>query len=299
MYMKAISWELLKSFHSVVNNRSLSGAARELGTTQPTIGRHIDELEKQLGLSLFLRSRDGLEPTKDALDILPNVENMAGSYSAFLRAASGEKEDEGGVVRLATSEVMGVEILPDMLQAFQRHHPNIAVELVISNQVENLLRRDADIAIRMAEPKQKALVAVRLGSSPIGLYAHKSYLEEYGNPADLADLKKHSLIGPDRDLTILASLESAGIIEKREQIKFRTDNQVAQLALLRSGAGITGMPIILANRDNNLVRVVPVEIDMPVWLVMHEDLRVTKRVRLLFDFLKDQYKTLLNPSDIQ
>jgi DNA-binding transcriptional LysR family regulator len=104
------------------------------------------------------------------------------------------------------------------------------------------------------------------------------------------------LIGSDRDLPILLRLESVGIIENREQIKFRTDNQIAQLALLRSGAGIAAMHIVLANQDDNLVRVVPLEIDIPLWLVMHEDIRGTKRIRLLFDFLKDQYKALLNSS---
>lgn len=288
--MELLNWEMLKSFLAVIKNGSLSGAARELGATQPTIGRHIKSLEEALNRSLFVRSREGLAPTNEALDLLPHAETMAGALAALVRTASGEEKEETGSVRLAASEIMGVEILPGILMKFHQHHPKISIELVISNKIENILQRDADIAVRMVRPTQAALIAKKIGESPIGLFAHKDYLAKHGKPATPADLKEHTIIGPDRDVDILRHIAQQGLPNSREDFKFRSDNQIAQLALLKSGVGIGGAQISLARKDENLVHILKREISIPmeIWLVMHEDLKSTKRIRILFDFLAQE-----------
>lgn len=288
--MEMLNWEMLKSFLAVIKNGSLSGAARELGATQPTIGRHIKSLEEALNRSLFVRSREGLAPTNEALDLLPHAETMAGALAALVRTASGEEKEETGSVRLAASEIMGVEILPGILMKFHQHHPKISIELVISNKIENILQRDADIAVRMVRPTQAALIAKKIGESPIGLFAHKDYLAKHGKPATPADLKEHTIIGPDRDVDILRHIAQQGLPNSREDFKFRSDNQIAQLALLKSGVGIGGAQISLARKDENLVHILKREISIPmeIWLVMHEDLKSTKRIRILFDFLAQE-----------
>lgn len=288
--MELLNWEMLKSFLAVIKNGSLSGAARELGATQPTIGRHIKSLEEALNRSLFVRSREGLAPTNEALDLLPHAETMAGALAALVRTASGEEKEETGSVRLAASEIMGVEILPGILMKFHQHHPKISIELVISNKIENILQRDADIAVRMVRPTQAALIAKKIGESPIGLFAHKDYLARHGKPATPADLKEHTIIGPDRDVDILRHIAQQGLPNSREDFKFRSDNQIAQLALLKSGVGIGGAQISLARKDENLVHILKREISIPmeIWLVMHEDLKSTKRIRILFDFLAQE-----------
>lgn len=287
-----MDWNLLKSFAAVVRTGSLSAAARELNSTQPTIGRHIATLEEQMGFSLFTRSRDGLEPTEEALDLYPDIEAMLMSFDSFVRKLEGEKDEESGTVRLSTSEVMGIEVLPDMLKKFHKAHPKIKVEVSLSNKNENLLKRDADIAIRLNKPVQEALLAKFLGNVPIHFYAHKDYLKTYGQPRALNELKDHVIIGPDREQIFLTSLEKMGIKITREDCDFRLDNQVAQIELLRKGLGIGVMQKPLAKRSSALVPVLEKEFEyqMPVWAVMHEDLKANARVRLLYSFLIEEFQ---------
>ena len=152
MTVRTPHWDELRTFIEVARDGSLSGAARRLGLTQPTVGRHIDALEAALGLSLFTRSPRGLTPTPAALALVPHVEAMAASADALARAASGEASADRGVVRVTASDVIGCEVLPPILAAFRAVHPGIAIELALTNRNEDLARRDADIAVRMVRP---------------------------------------------------------------------------------------------------------------------------------------------------
>ena len=287
MNIKDVNWDWLKSFHSVAEQGSLSAAARELGTTQPTVGRHIDLLEEALGEALFIRSRDGLEPTPEGLALVPYVETMAAAQTAMVRAMSGEDDVVEGTVRLAASEVMGVEILPQMLTRFHRQYPGVSIELVLNNRLEDLMKREADLAVRMVRPTQVALIAKKIGDSPIGLFAHRDYLARHGTPETLSEIQGHIGIGPDEDKQVIEALQKKGLSISDEMFSIRTDNQVAQLALLRAGIGICGAQIHLAKKDKNLVHILQddFQLSMEVWLVMHEGLKNTRRVRVLFDFL--------------
>jgi DNA-binding transcriptional LysR family regulator len=280
-------WDELRTFAEVARDGSLSGAARRLGLTQPTVGRHIDALEAALGLTLFTRSPRGLTPTPAALALAPHVEGMAAAAGALSRAASGEAAADSGVVRVTASDVIGCEVLPPILAAFRAQHPGIALELALTNRNENLARRDADIAVRMVRPTQRGLVARRIGSARIGLYAHRGYLARFGEPRSFADLANHCVIGFDRDNS---TFRAAGGFAKqltREAFGFRCDKDLAQLAALRAGVGIGGCQEHLARRTPELVAVLPNAIHyvLEVWLVMHENLKATRRVRLLFDHL--------------
>lgn len=281
-------WDLYRSFLGVVRDGSLSGAARQLRLTQPTIGRHIDALEAILGLSLFTRSPAGLRPTEAALDLVPHAEAMAAAAAALARAASAELGAERGTVRVTASEIMGCEILPPILTAFRRAHPAIVLELALTNKTEDLLRRDADIAVRMVRPAQAALIARRIGVSPIGLFARRDYLARAGTPRRIDDLAAHTMIGFDQDDASFRRIGGAlarGL--SRERFGYRCDSDLGQLAALRAGAGIGGAQVALAARTADLVPVLPDQVlfDMEVWLAMHEDLKASRRVRLLFDHL--------------
>jgi DNA-binding transcriptional LysR family regulator len=281
-------WELYRSFLEVVRDGSLSGAARRLATTQPTIGRHIAALEAVLNLALFTRSQRGLSPTQAALDLLPHAEAMAVAAAAITRAASAGAGDDHGTVRLTASVIVGCEVLPPILAGFRRHYPAITLELALSNRNEDLLRRDADIAVRMVRPTQKALRVQRLGQVGIGLYAHQSYIEAFGAPVSIADLATHCVIGFDQDDSAFRSIGQDAGRFARDQFRFRCDNDLAQLAALRAGIGIGGCQSEIAARTADLVRVLPHDIDfkLEMWLAMHEDLKATRRVRLLFDHLR-------------
>ncbi|MCX5571324.1 LysR family transcriptional regulator [Kaistia nematophila] len=285
--MMTPSWDHFRSFLAVLGDGSLSAAARSLRLTQPTLGRHVDELEQALGVVLFTRSRAGLTPTEAALELAPHAETMAAAAEALVRAASAEAAEDRGTVRLTASEVVGTEILPAILAPFMERHPGIAVELVVSNRNEDLVRREADIAVRMARPTQGALLARRIGTIDIGLHAHRRYLARRGTPGTLAELDGHALIGFDRDSPAIRALQQLGLPLSREMFSLRTDSDTAQLAAIRAGLGIGGCQSPLAARDPELVHLVPAEFAYPLecWVAMHEDLGTVRRMRLAFDHL--------------
>ncbi|MET4634487.1 LysR family transcriptional regulator [Kaistia defluvii] len=285
--MMTPSWDHFRSFLAVLGDGSLSKAARGLRLTQPTIGRHIDELEQSLGVVLFTRSRTGLTPTEAALELEPHAATMAAAADALVRAASGEAREDRGTVRLTASEVVGTEILPAILRPFLERHPHIAIELVVSNRNEDLMRREADIAVRMARPTQGALLARRIGAVDIGLHAHRRYLAQRGTPKTLAELSGHALIGYDRDSPAIRALQKLGLPLTRDMFSLRTDSDTTQLAAIRAGLGIGGCQSRLAALDPDLVHLVPEEFAYPLecWVAMHEDLGTVRRMRLVFDHL--------------
>lgn len=281
-------WDLYQTLHAVLQTGSLSAAARLLGLSQPTVGRHIEQLEQAVGLPLFTRSPQGLRPTDFARQLTPHLEAMSAAADTIVRDASGEAEGDTGVLRITASEIVGAEVLPPILAAFHERHPGIAVELVLSNRTEDLLRREADIAVRMVRPTQGALLAKRVGSVALGLFAHRSYLQKHGEPRTLQDAGQ-TAIGFDRDLQAQRAFESVDLPLRREFFSFRSDSDLAQLAAIRAGYGIGGVQYGIARRDPNLVPVLTdaFAFDLEVWVVMHEDLKASRRMRLMFDHLVD------------
>lgn len=291
------SWELYRSFLAVMRSGSLSAAARELSTTQPTIGRHVEALEQALGTTLFVRTPSGLTPNAIASGLVPHAENMEMAAAALVRLASGGADDVGGAVRLAASHIVGTELLPDILTGFHQAHPRIAIELVLSSAASDLLRGEADIAVRMFRPVQDALVARRVGAGRIGLFAHRRYIERHGLPASLAELERHTVIGFDRDMAWTRATASLNVEITREMFSLRCDSEVAQLAALRAGFGIGACHVHVARRDAALVPVLTehLRFDMEVWVTMHRDLRGVRRVALMFEYLAAALERLYAP----
>jgi len=280
-------WTLFRSFLAAVRQGSLSAAASELQLTQPTLGRHIDSLEAGLGVPLFTRSRMGLTPTEAALALVPHAEAMAAAAAAIARTASGKAEEPRGTVRLTSSEIMGAEVLPPILARFKEQYPDIDIELDLDDRQQDLLRRDADIALRMARPVQNALIAKKIGQTRVKLFAHKDYLKKRAMPQTTDDLTSHTVIGYDTNLRIFELLKAEGLDVPFGMFSLRSDSELAQLALVRAGAGIGGAQMGLARRDPALVPVLhdQVGFSMEMWLAIHEDLKSNLRVRLLFDHL--------------
>jgi len=292
MDRQALDWQLCRSFLAVMEEGSASGAARQLGLTQPTVGRHIELMEAQLGIPLFMRGTTGLRPTEAALGLLPHARSMAAAADAMARMASGEAEEARGTVRLAVSEFMGVHALPPMLSRFHEAHPGIAIELALSNRAEDLLRREADMAVRMVEPTQSQLIARWIGTIPIRLYAHEAYAACHGLPKTLEELTRHTIIGYDTNRFAIDRMRAQGVEVDRSAFVYRTDSDCAQAAALLAGFGIGGAQVPFAERFPELKPVMHgiIEFDLPTWLVMHEDLKASRRVRLLFDHLVEELK---------
>jgi DNA-binding transcriptional LysR family regulator len=294
-------WHLFRTFLAVVREGSLSSAARVLGATQPTMGRQVAALEASLGVKLFTRSLDGLSPTEAGLRLIASAEAMAAAVEAARRLASGEVDEESGTVRVTASEVIGSEVLPSILAEIHAAHPRISVELALSNRNEDLLRGDADIAVRMVRPTQGALVAKRIGRIDVGLYCHRRYLKVHTMPRRLEDLRQHVLIGYDRDQAYARLLERMGVPLTGDMFAFRSDSELAQLAALSAGFGIGASQLGIARRDRNLVPVLHSEFVFPmeVWLAMHRDLRSSRRIRLMFDQLATQLSAYAKSSCVQ
>ncbi len=286
--ISTLPWELLHTLLGVLREGSLSGAARQLGLTQPTVGRHIAALEAALGQVLFTRSPTGLLPTEAALALRGHAEQMETAAAALQRAATRGAE-AAGTVRVTASEVIGVEVLPPLIAALRERHPGLVVELALSNRLQDLLRREADIAVRMTPPEQGQLIARHIGNITLGLHAHPSYLDRCGRPSSLADLGRHTLIGFDTVTPFIrAGAQRLGGI-RRESFSLRSDSDLAQMALVRAGAGIGVCQLALARREPRLERVLPAQFSWPLdtWVAMHEDLRQNAACRVVFDALVD------------
>ena len=282
-----IQWDHWRSFIAVAEGGSLSAAARALGLTQPTVSRHVDLLEASLGATLFLRAPQGMALSDLGRQMLPEARAMAASAAALERAASAPLDAARGVVRLGASEVVGAEVLPAVLAPLLADHAGLAVELALSNRNDDLLRREADLALRMVRPTQAGLVARKLAEVRIGLHAHASYLERHGTPETPGALAEHILIGPDSDAAALEGFARAGI--PRRLIRLRCDREAAQLNAIRAGLGIGAMQAGIARRDPDLRPVLAgdVAFTLECWLVLHADLRHSARVRLLADHLAE------------
>jgi len=279
------SWELFSAFLAVMETGSLSGAARSLRVAQPTVRRQIEKLEQELDVVLFTRAVNGLIPTAIATATLPYAESIAASARAFVRSVSGAGEAQG-TVRVASSEIIGAEVVPAMLVELT---PRIQIELVVSNRNEDLVRRDADLAIRMARPTQVGLLAKRAGAIGVGLFATAGYLRSHPAPRTMSGLRDHALIGGDRDRSLIDVFAASGLLVKPNDFVLRCDNQLAQLAAVRAGMGIGVCQLAIAG---DLVRVLPkLHVPLEIWIVMHEDLRASARVRRVFDHLVTAFQT--------
>jgi DNA-binding transcriptional LysR family regulator len=280
------AWDLYRSFLEVLRTGSLSAASRALGLTQPTLGRHIAMLEQSLGgKALFTRSRTGLLPTETAKELRPHAESMAAAAGALLRAASAEGAEVSGVVRITASEVIGAEVLPAILSDFRAIHPHVVVELSMSNQPADLLRRDADIAVRMVPPTQKALLARRVGKTVLGLHASRAYVEAHGQPRTLEEIERHPIIGFDRGPSASRGIHLPPQFA-RDRFAFRCDSDLGQLAAIRAGLGLGLCQYGVAVRPPLVAMLTQqVRFELPMWVVMHEALRKVTRTKLMFDHL--------------
>lgn len=285
--MTDLKWGLIRAFHAAARLGSLSAAARELGVSQPTLSRDIQALEAVTGLHLFRRTTRGLQLTEQGRRLVESAEQMDAAADRFARQATGLSLELEGEVRISANEIVGVYLLPPALAAFRARHPGVQVELVISNAASSLSKREADIALRMFRPTQPDLVARRLPDLALGFFAHRDYLARRGAPVDAAALRDHDLIGFDLDTVYLDTAAAMGLPLTPRDFALRSDQMLAQLGLLRAGAGIGATHVGLAAHWPELVRVLE-QVPLPpleFWCVTHGDVQYSARIRALQQFL--------------
>lgn len=284
--MSIPDWNLFRTFIAVSECGTLTGAAEALKTTQPTVGRHIRELEALVGETLFDRLPGGMRATDRALDLLARVTPMRDGAAAFGTALKGAQAELSGSVRVAANESVGSVVLPELLARLMAEEPGLQLELVISDRAENLLLREADIAVRFFRPPQEDLITVSLGEARMSLWAHDLYIARHGLPTSLQDLLGR-LVGEDDLTRTFEVTRAAGLDLKRSDFCFRTDGELALLAAIEQGIGIGPVWSYLARRRTGLHTVFPEGLNHSVtlWLCAHDDLRRSARLRRVFDFL--------------
>ncbi|MEM7703513.1 MAG: LysR family transcriptional regulator [Pseudomonadota bacterium] len=292
MNWSAISfdWNHIRAFLATVETGSLSGAARALGQTQPTLSRQISALEEALDLTLFERGTRALVLTAAGETLVAHVEDMADAAARISRVAAGQSEAVEGVVRITSSDAMAAYELPRIALELRKTHPGIRIELAPSSEVTSLTRRDADIAIRHVKPHQPDLIAKRLPDIEVSLFAKPDYLASLQPIRSPADLSKAAFIGFEEPARLIPQMAMIGIELTPENFGVTATTGTAMFELAREGAGIAMLPRDVAQDRLGLEPALPdmPAFPVPLWLVTHREIRTSKRIRLTFDYLASE-----------
>ena len=280
-------WNHARAFLVTAEEGSLSAAARALGTTQPTLGRQVAALEAELGVALFERVGRGLMLTPSGIELMEHVKAMAEAANHFSLTASGQSDAIEGSVCISATEVTAAFVLPPMLRKLQVQQPGIRVEIVASNTVSDLKRREADIAIRAFRPTQPDLIARKLGDLHAALYATPDYIAHLGCPQTPADCGAARFIGFGNNQEYMAELNRQGFALTPAHFALQCDSHLVHWALTQQGLGIGVMPVEIGDAEPAVQRLFPNQAIFKgeVWLVSHRELRMNRRVRTVFDFL--------------
>ena len=286
--MNTVDWDGLRDFLAVAETGSFSKASNKLRISQPTLSRRIAELEQQLGARLFVRTTRGLLLTDDGEDVLEGARRVEQEMLSIVRRADAAQQRLTGTVRVSLSESLGSAWLPDKLAAFHTSQPGLCVEIAVDNRALDLVRREADIAVRLFRPDQPDLVARKIGVVALAMYGARSYLERYGTPKSVGELKNHRLVGfEEAVLARNAEVQRLESFFQRENVIHRSNSFSGQLAATRAGIGLCVHDCFRADDCPDLVRVLPGSIHhtMEAWLVTHSDVRRSARVRAVMDFI--------------
>ncbi|WP_417494291.1 LysR family transcriptional regulator [Maricaulis sp.] len=286
----AFDWNQIRAFLATVEEGSFSAAARALGQTQPTLSRQISALEDALGITLFERGHRAMVLTEPGRALLEPVRAMAEAATRISLTASGQSSQIAGRVTLTATDSMAMHVLPPVLLKLRQLAPEIELDIIASNDVRDLTRREADISIRHARPEQGELIGRLLCQTRACLYASPDFLDRHGRPKSAADLARYDFIGFDRDERFLAALQGIGLPLTEGNFKLHTASGPVMNELIRNGLGIGVLTEEFAALNPGLERVLPglPVIEVPVWLVTHRELHTSRRIRLVFDLLAQE-----------
>ncbi|MEM7254145.1 MAG: LysR family transcriptional regulator [Pseudomonadota bacterium] len=278
-------WNQVKAFLATAEEGSLSAAARALGLTQPTLSRQVSGLESDLGITLFERGHRSMALTDAGIELLDHVRAMGEAATRVSLTASGQSQTIEGQVSVTATNVLATYHLPAIVRRTREVAPGIALEIIASNELRDLRRREADIAIRHSQPREPDLVARRIGDLSGYLYAASGYLDRLGRPQQATDLGQAAFIGFEKPDRLVATYRHLGIPVEADHFKVYTASGTLIMALMEAEVGIGVATHDVAQRCPGLERVLPSlpAIDVPVWLVTHRELYTSRRIRLVFD----------------
>ena len=285
-----LEWSDLHIFLTVAEQGSLSAAARELGLSQPTVGRRLTALEEQLGSALVVRTARGLTLTEAGGTILDNARRMGQEAMAIERAAESQNSGLSGMVTVSAAEGLGTKWLPKALAPLREQYPDITLHIRVENRVADLVKREADIALRMFRPTQASLIARRVATIGFGLYAARSYIERYGMPASIEDLADHDRVYAGHGLSEPFSDIYASRLPPRGRVVFESNSPTAMITATRAGYGVGIHSHLWASDYPDLARILPdTDVgEIELWLVTHEELKRSARIRAVFDFIAER-----------
>lgn len=284
-----LNWDDLKYFLVMTEQGSLSAAAKKLGLSQPTLSRHLSTLEEAAGAEIFSRTRSGLQLTALGEKMVQYAQDMRDEVHGLERLITGNDTSMSGTVVVSCIESIGAEWLVQNTRPFHDQNPDITVDFKLTNASTDLLRREADIALRLYRPMQNDLVAKKTVSVNYGLYASKEYIDKYGMPLTARDLKYHKQILPHDDILAMLSKYNRSSVPDRTKATFRSNSFSALSAAVKAGYGIGAQSCLLAAQDPDLVRIFDDKViySADLWLVSHPELRRSARIRAMYDYLGD------------
>lgn len=287
----SFDWNQARAFLATAEEGSLSAAARVLGQTQPTLGRQVNALEEELGILLFDRIGRSLYLTPAGEDLLVHVRTMRDAASRLSIAASSQSQAIEGEVKVSVSDVLASYMISDVLKRIRDLAPRLQVHLVATDEISDLQRREADIAIRHVRPVQPDLIARLVREDSADFYASQDYLKKRGFPKSKPDLKSHDFIGFGNNERMIEYMKPLGIQLDLTNFKFGCDSGAVGCQLASEGLGIIPISRDVAARIPNLLRVLPDmdPIRFPIWLTTHRELHTSSRIRLVFDVLAEYF----------
>lgn len=285
--MNQLDWNQLKAFLETAETGSLSAAARKLGLTQPTLSRQVAAIERRMGVTLFERVGKAMALTPTGLELLEHARTMGTAAEALGLAATGRSQAVGGVVSVSATDAVAAHVLPPLVRRLREQEPGIAIEVISSNALSDLLRREADIAIRHVKPEQPDLIARLIREASASFYASEDWVRIHGHPRSAEEAAHLAFVGSDRTGQYLGYLRQHGLPLSEANFSCYAEHSVAHWSLVRQGMGIGAMMDEIASATEGIVRVldeVP-PVRFPIWLVSHRELRTSRRIRVVFEAL--------------
>ncbi|WP_371171465.1 LysR family transcriptional regulator [Aliiroseovarius sp. 2305UL8-7] len=291
MNWQAISfdWNQARAFLATAEEGSLSAAARVLEQTQPTVGRQVAGLEDRLGIALFERVGRGLVLTPAGRSLREHVRHMADAAAQVSLAAASHTQSIEGLVRITASDVYAAYLLPPVLRHLRDIAPKLEIEIIAANDIRDIQRREADIAIRHVRPEQPELYARLVQDATAHLYAANDYVARRGRPTTKAELSHHDFVGIGETSEMIGYLTPLGINLTPNNFHIGSNSGVVAWDYVRQGLGISFMSDEVANVTKGVTRILPEmePVVFPVWLITHRDLHTSKRIRLIFNTLSE------------